>query len=246
MCIITIKLSLFYFLSLWSPPRKHIVEDITFRCRVEMDSYYVNLFRRPRKENDWQPFGGGGWWWWGWWGEGSWAGYTINSCSLILCFLHIYLGAVETIFVPMAPTGPAADSFWIFTQPNVTVSQKSLQTATTSPMQLKLQTNVLSKYLHGPSKYLHGPSKYLYELSKYLHGLSEEWVPPDHFSSQFRFLSKLNQIDGINLWRGHICTESIIGCRCKLWSPHTLLESLLCVRKSNYVWMRKTLKEKTI
>ena len=41
------------------PSRKHIVEDITFQCRAEMDSYYVNLFRRPRKENDWQPFGVG-------------------------------------------------------------------------------------------------------------------------------------------------------------------------------------------
>ena len=42
------------------PTKKHIVEDITFQCRAEMDSYYVNLFRLPRKENDWQPFEGGG------------------------------------------------------------------------------------------------------------------------------------------------------------------------------------------
>ena len=27
---------------------------------TQMDPYYVNLFRRPRKENDWQPFGVGG------------------------------------------------------------------------------------------------------------------------------------------------------------------------------------------
>ena len=26
---------------------------------TQMDPYYVNLFRRPRKENDWQPFGVG-------------------------------------------------------------------------------------------------------------------------------------------------------------------------------------------